>query len=100
MKTIEGRAEEYAKRKSGCQPWQYASSAYRSYKQIYIDIATEQKEIDDAEYKKLRTLAYDMYTSAQYLSTDASKLRKAMDAFHQYVCYEEIKEEQDYEDAH
>lgn len=48
--TIEERAEEYAKRKSGCQPWQYASSAYRSYKQIYIDVATEQKSIDEEDY--------------------------------------------------
>lgn len=48
--TIDERAEEYAKRKSGCQPWQYASSAYRSYKQIYIDVATEQQETDTNEF--------------------------------------------------
>lgn len=53
----------------------------------------EQEETDEVKYKKLRTLAYDMYISAQYLSTDASKLRRAMDAFQQYVCYEESKEE-------
>lgn len=48
-----------------------------------------QKAIDDAKYKKLRKLAYDMYTAAQYLTTDASILRKAIDAFHQFISYEE-----------
>lgn len=51
--------------------------------------ATEQKAIDDAKYGKLRELAYAMYTKAQYLSTDASGLRKAMEDFYNYINYEE-----------
>lgn len=50
MKTIEERAEEFAERKSVYQPWQYKTSAYRSYKQLYIEIATEQRKIDEEEF--------------------------------------------------
>lgn len=65
----------------------------RAYELGRIRGRKEQEETDEVKYKKLRTLAYDMYTSVQYLSTDASKLSRAMDAFQQYVCYEESEEE-------
>lgn len=40
-------------------------------------------------YDKLRILAYNMYTAAQYLTTDASKLKKACDDFYHYINFEE-----------
>lgn len=41
---------------------------------------------------KLRELADKMYYAAQYLTTDASKLRKAMCDYWHYIVYE-LKEE-------
>lgn len=41
---------------------------------------------------KLKELADKMYHAAQYLTTDASKLRKAMRDYWHYVVYE-LKEE-------
>ena len=68
----------------------YEAELYRKKKRIgYVQGAVEQKAIDDVKYKKLRSLAKDMYTKAQYLSTDASQLRKACEAFYNYINYEE-----------
>ena len=38
--------------------------------------------------QKLKKLADAMYRAAQYLTTDASHLRKAMDKYHQFVINE------------
>lgn len=40
------------------------------------------------KFEKLKKLADDMYVAAQYLSTDASRLRKAMNEYHHFVVYE------------
>lgn len=85
MKTIEERAREFALEKHPYSPF------CEEYEKMYIEIATEQKSIDDAEYQKIRKLAYDMYNAAQYLSEDASVLHKAMDKFKEYIVYEEKK---------
>lgn len=42
---------------------------------------------------KLRKLADAMYYAAQYLTTDASRLHKAMDEYHQFIIHEYHKEE-------
>lgn len=45
--------------------------------------------------EKLKELADKMYSSAQYLSTDASRLRKAMKDYHDFVIYEYPKVKKD-----
>ena len=39
----------------------------------------------DTPDKKLKKLADNMYRAAQYLTTDASQLRKCMEEYHKYV---------------
>lgn len=46
--------------------------------------------------EKLKKLADKMYYAAQYLTTDASRLHKAMDEYHQFLIYEYYKEEHEY----
>jgi hypothetical protein len=48
---------------------------------------------DKEKLLKLRKLADAMYYAAQYLTTDASKLHKAMDEYHQFIINEYHKEE-------
>ena len=48
---------------------------------------------DKDKLLKLRKLADVMYYAAQYLTTDASKLHKAMDEYHQFIIHEYHKEE-------
>jgi hypothetical protein len=48
---------------------------------------------------KLRKLADAMYYAAQYLTTDASRLHKAMDEYHQFIIHEYHKEEPVSEDT-
>jgi hypothetical protein len=48
---------------------------------------------DKEKLLKLRKLADAMYYSAQYLTTVASKLHKAMDEYHQFIINEYHKEE-------
>jgi hypothetical protein len=38
--------------------------------------------------EKLKKLADAMYDAAQYMTTDASRLRKAMNDYHQFVIHE------------
>lgn len=38
--------------------------------------------------EKLKKLADAMYNAAQYMTTDASRLRKAMEEYHQFVIQE------------
>jgi hypothetical protein len=57
---------------------------------------------DKEKLKKLKKLADAMYYAAQYLTTDASRLHKAMEEYHQFIIKEYYKEEpvnEDLEDA-
>ena len=40
---------------------------------------------DKDKLQKIKELADGMYYAAQYLTTDASHLRKAMDKYHQFI---------------
>lgn len=40
------------------------------------------------KFEKLKKLADNMYVAAQYLYTDASQLKKAMNEYHHFVVYE------------
>lgn len=83
METIKERAQSYTEKVG-------ILGAYQGY----IAGATEQKAIDDAKYKKLRDIAYDMYAKAQYLTVDASGLKESMRVFYHYINFEEeVKED-------
>lgn len=91
-KTIEQRAVEFKKRTINHANGIAWEEGYREGSHIgYCRGATEQYEIDNDKYNKLRELAYAIYTKAQYLSTDGSGLRKAMEDFYHYINYEEDK---------
>ena len=49
--------------------------------------------IDKEKLIKIKKLADAMYYAAQYLTTDASRLHKAMDEYHQFIIHEYFKEE-------
>lgn len=53
---------------------------------------------DKEKLEKAVKLADAMYYAAQYLTTDASRLRKAMDAYHKFIIYEYNKQEPASED--
>ena len=44
----------------------------------------------ESKLQKLKKLADAMYHAAQYLTTDASHLRKAMDEYHQFIIQNKI----------
>lgn len=46
---------------------------------------------DKEKLEKIKKLADNMYTAAQYLSTDASQLHKAMEEYHKFIIYEFYK---------
>ena len=48
---------------------------------------------DKEKLEKAVKLADNMYYAAQYLTTDASKLHKAMEDYHQFIINEYFKEE-------
>ena len=48
---------------------------------------------DKEKLENLKKLADAMYYAAQHLTTDASKLHKAMDEYHKFVTHEYIEEE-------
>ena len=41
--------------------------------------------IDKEKQQQMKELADGMYYAAQYMTTDASKLRKAMERYHQFI---------------
>lgn len=43
----------------------------------------------EEKINKLKKLGNDMYTAAQSLMSDASRLHKAMEAWHQFIIQEE-----------
>ena len=47
---------------------------------------------DKEKLEKIKKLADDMYYAAQQLTTDASRLHKAMDDYHQFIINEYHKE--------
>ena len=51
--------------------------------QISNDIMTDQEKLN-----RMKKLGQAMYDAAQYLTTDASRLRKAMEEWHQFIIYE------------
>lgn len=58
----------------------------------FIDAIEYGRKAMREKLSKLKELADKMYYAAQYLTTDASKLRKAMDDYWHYVVYE-LKED-------
>jgi hypothetical protein len=60
-----------------------------------LDNKERRRDMKD-KLEKLKKLADAMYYAAQYLTTDASKLHKAMDEYHQFIINEYHKEEHEY----
>lgn len=55
----------------------------------YLEVgAAFQMKETAPKLQKLKKLADAMYRAAQYLTTDASHLRKAMDEYHQFIINE------------
>ena len=55
----------------------------------YLEVgAAFQMKETAPKLQKLKKLADAMYYAAQYLTTDASHLRKAMDEYHQFIINE------------
>lgn len=50
----------------------------------------DQMKETEPKLQKLKKLADGMYRAAQYLNTDASHLRKAMDEYHQFIIQNKI----------
>ena len=48
---------------------------------------------DQEKIKRMKELGQAMYDAAQYLTTDASRLRKAMAEWHQFIIYEYVQDE-------
>ena len=48
---------------------------------------------DKEKLDRMKKLADGMYYAAQYLTTDASRLRKAMEEYHKFIIYEYNKQE-------
>ena len=61
--------------------------AVREY--LEVGAAFQMKETEP-KLQKLKKLADGMYRAAQYLTTDASHLRKAMEEYHQFVIQNQI----------
>ena len=61
--------------------------AVREY--LELGAAFQMKETEQ-KLQKLKKLADGMYHAAQYLTTDASHLRKAMDEYHQFIIQNKI----------
>ena len=53
---------------------------------------------DKDKLERMKKLADGMYYAAQYLTTDASRLRKAMEEYHKFIIYEYNKQEPASED--
>ena len=62
--------------------------AVREYLEMGAAFQTMQTE-DERKQRKLKRLADAIYTAAQYLTTDTTRLRKAMEEYHQF-CINEL----------
>lgn len=60
----------------------------RTLERDHIESLLKQAPMCLYEAYKLKKLAMNMYQAAQYLSTDASSLHKAMEEFHNFIVYE------------
>ena len=47
---------------------------------------------DKEKLEKIKELADAMYSAAQYLTTDASRLHKAMEEYHQFMIHQYYKD--------
>lgn len=57
----------------------------------YLEVgAAFQMKGTEPKLQKLKKLADGMYRAAQYLTTDASHLRKAMEEYHQFIIQNKI----------
>lgn len=57
----------------------------------YLEVgAAFQMKETEPKLQELKKLADGMYCAAQYLTTDASHLRKAMDEYHQFIIQNKI----------
>ena len=57
----------------------------------YLEVgAAFQMKETEPKLQKLKKLADAMYHAAQYLTTDASQLRKAMEEYHQFIIQNKI----------
>ena len=57
----------------------------------YLEVgAAFQMKVIEPNLQKLKKLADGMYRAAQYLTTDASHLRKAMDEYQQFIIQNKI----------
>ena len=57
----------------------------------YLEVgAAFQMKETEPKLQKLKQLADGMYHAAQYLTTDASRLRKAMEEYHQFIIQNKI----------
>ena len=54
---------------------------------ILFGIQIQKVRTPKTKADEIKKLADDMYDAAQYLSTDASRLRKAMAEYHKYIAY-------------
>ena len=52
-----------------------------------IGVYYQKSKFSPAKVKELERLADNMYVAAQYLTTDASRLTKAMKEYHDYKVY-------------
>ena len=59
---------------------------------ILCGIQIQKARTPKTEVDEIKKLADDMYYAAQYLTTDASRLRKAMAEYKHYIDYEYLKE--------
>ena len=48
--------------------------------------------IDKEKLRQIKELADGMYYAAQYMTTDASKIRKAMERYDQFIVYHYYEE--------
>lgn len=55
-----------------------------------VKSAIDQMKETEPKLQKLKKLADGMYRAAQYLTTDASHLRKAMEEYHQFIIQNKI----------
>ena len=54
---------------------------------IMLGIQIQKARTPKTKADEIKALADDMYNAAMYLTTDASRLRKAMAEYHKYIEY-------------
>ena len=84
---LEEAAEKYRRNtcNEACKQGFLDNHPSPSIKSAFID-GVKWKAVQDHD-AKLKELADNMYSAAQYLTTDASRLHKAMEEYHNYTVY-------------